>query len=157
MFRVSKYATNMSDRACSRWRTAIIAFFSIRRRSHSVIAVLQLQQTCGAADLRGNLHQKSRYAQYAYGCFLAIVGHDRQLHFTFLNIEHCVSRMPLSKNRLFRLKRHNFPALADGGKKYIGGKIALSLDTHKLAGSGMKFALKTRAYEELSQNREGRQ
>ena len=65
--------------------------------------------------------------QYAQGCFLAIVGHDRQLHLTLLNIKHCVSRTPLREDCLFLLKRDNCPALANRGKKCIGVKIAYFL------------------------------
>src|ERR1700730_3412995 len=41
IFRVSKYATNISENACSRWSTSTIDFLSIRITEQSVIAVAE--------------------------------------------------------------------------------------------------------------------
>jgi len=46
------------------------------------------------------------------------------------------------------LKRDNFPALADRGKKCIDVKIAFLLNTHNWLALVRKFAPKTQAYEE---------
>jgi hypothetical protein len=74
--------------------------------------------------------KKVAVTQYAYGCFLANLGYDSESNLAFLDVEDCVSRSPLREDFLFLSKDHNFPALADRGKKCIGIKIALVLNTH---------------------------
>jgi hypothetical protein len=56
--------------------------------------------------------------------FLALLGNDGDLGLAFLDIEHRVSGVPLGEDCLLLLKRHNFPALPEGGEKGIGVKIS---------------------------------
>jgi hypothetical protein len=109
--------------------------FSVENLHHGLlvntqeVAICHRSHSSHAERLTGEapFPKEITVTQYAQGCFLAIVGHDRQLHLTLLNIKHCVSRAPLREDCLFLLKRDNCPALANRGKKCIGVKIAYFL------------------------------
>src|ERR1700737_3538204 len=111
--------------------------FSVENLHHRLLLNSQKVTICHCSRRRhakgrtceATFPKKVAVAYYAYCCFLAIVGHDRQPHLTSLNIKHCVRRIPLCEDCLFLLKRDNFPALADRGKKRIGVEIALVLNT----------------------------
>src|ERR1700730_8312501 len=64
--------------------------------------------------------EKVAVTQYAYGCFLANVGYDSESNLAFLDIKHCVGCIPLREDCLFLKKEHDFPALADSGKEFLG-------------------------------------
>src|SRR5712671_5623724 len=69
-------------------------------------------------------------SQYSHGCFLANLGYDSELNLAFLDVEDCVSRVPLCEDCLFLGKSHNFPTLADSGKEFPWVEVVFFLGRH---------------------------
>jgi hypothetical protein len=76
---------------------------------------------------QGTFSEKLPGIQYADGCFPATLGYDRESHLAFLNVEHCISRIPLCEDCLFLGKGHDFPTLADRGKELPWVEVTLFL------------------------------
>jgi hypothetical protein len=68
-----------------------------------------------------------------------------------LGIKDCVSRIPLREDGLLLFKRHNLPALADGGKECMGIEIASLLDAHRQA-APVTVAAKTQPENKAKMN-----
>jgi len=82
----------------------------------------RLQTPCVTAVLPGHLTP----VQYAQGCFLAIFGYNRESDLAFLDIEDCVSRIPLREDCLLFGKGDDFATVADGGEEvYLGDRRSL--------------------------------
>src|SRR5580704_14602652 len=74
--------------------------------------------------------EKISLAQNAQGRFLANLRNHCEPNFTFLDIKYRVGRVPLRKDGFFLGKRHNFPALANRGKKLLRVELAIDLGRH---------------------------
>src|SRR5580658_3742624 len=74
--------------------------------------------------------EKISLTQYAQRCFLANLRHDGEPNLAILDIKYRVGRVPLRKDRFLLGKRHNFPALADRGKKFLRVELAIDLGRH---------------------------
>src|ERR1700748_930423 len=57
------------------------------------------------------------FFQDAESCFLACFGQHSEANLAFLDIEHSVSSMALSKDQLLLKKSDDFPARSNGGEK----------------------------------------
>jgi hypothetical protein len=71
------------------------------------------------ANSQATFSEKLSFAQYAQGCFLANLGYDSESNLALLDVEDCVSRVPLREDCLFPGKGHDFPTLADSGKEFL--------------------------------------
>jgi hypothetical protein len=76
------------------------------------------------------LAEKVSLTKYTDCTFPASLRDYGELHLTRLDIKHRISGIRLRKNYMFLREKHNFPALADGGKKCMGVKLALFLNAH---------------------------
>src|ERR1700738_3052135 len=96
---------------------------SVERKHHRLPVDLQKFAVghCGCGPHAESLARKRTFseklslAQYAQGCFLANLGYDSEPDLAFLDVEDCVSRLPLREDGLFLGKGHDFPTLANGG------------------------------------------
>src|SRR4029077_11420576 len=82
MFRVSKYATNISENACSRCSTSIMDLFSMRMTEQLVIAAAELIRR--GCPVRQPSPKKSPLVQNADGGFLPALRYDGESYLPFL-------------------------------------------------------------------------
>src|ERR1700694_4569946 len=109
--------------------------FSVERKHHCLPIDLQefALRHCGCRPHAESLARKRTFseklslAQYAQGCFLANLGYDSESNLAFLDVEDCVSRVPLREDCFFLGKGHDFPTLADCGKEFPWVEVALFL------------------------------
>src|SRR5450755_4258643 len=112
MFRASKYPTNMSEKADSRWSTSFMDFLSIFITEQSVIAVAEHRRR--GCPVRQPLPKKSPLFRMPIVASFPIC--DTTVSFTFpsLYIENSVGRVALSKYRLLFWKSFDLSTAVDG-------------------------------------------
>src|ERR1022692_2326538 len=94
--------------------------------SQSVIAIADpMRRGCPA---RPPSPQKSPGFSMGYRSFLAFFRDDGESHLALLDVEDCVSRVPLREDCLFPGNQHNFPTPTDGGKEPLRVEIAFLLN-----------------------------
>src|SRR5580658_6620892 len=103
MFLASKYPTNMSENACSRWSTSFMDFLSIFITEQSVIAVAEHRRR--GWPVRQPSPKKSPLFQNADCGFLPDLRHNGESYLSFLDIKNSIGRVALSKNGLLLEKR----------------------------------------------------
>lgn len=64
--------------------------------------------------------------------------YDSESNLASLDIEACVSRIPLREDCLFLGKSHDVPTLADSGKEFLWVEVALFLARHGLVPSHLQ-------------------
>jgi hypothetical protein len=100
--------------------------FPVERKHHCLLVNAQnfAIRDCGCRPHTQSLSSQPTFSeklsliQYAQGCFLTVLGHDREANFAFLDVKHCVSSVPLREDCLLLGKSHDFPTLADRGKEF---------------------------------------
>jgi len=95
-----------------------------------------------AQELPGqrSLTKKVSLADYADRRFLARLGHYREPHFAFLNIEDSIRRVPLCVNPLLFQNRHKLPAIADRREENF---LPSPIVARKMLGSNSRSFLTT--------------
>src|ERR1700685_958608 len=98
MVRTKRCEMNISENAGSSWRTPIIADFSARMISHSVIAaaVAKCRGLPGQAPLSAEIvrtHDRNNG-------FLPLLGNDGDLDPALLDVEHRIRRITLRENNV---------------------------------------------------------
>ena len=112
MFRVSKYATNISENVF-RCSPSIMDFLSIRITEQSVIAIAEHRRR-GCPVRQPSPKNSLSFRMPIVASFPSC---DTTVSFTSPYIENSIGRVALSKNRLFFGKSLDLPAAAVDGRK----------------------------------------
>src|ERR1022692_1956765 len=118
MFRASKYATNISENACSQWSTSFMDFLSIFITEQSVIAVAEHRRR--GCPVRQPSPKKSPLFRMPIVASFPIC--DTTVSFTFpsLYIKNSIGRVALNKDRLLLGKSFDLSTAVDGRKECLG-------------------------------------
>ena len=120
MVRTKRCEMNISENAGSSWRTRIMADFSNRMISHSVIASAR---PSAAAVPPGIPRCRIRRDPRPQQCLLPLLGNDGDLDLTLLDVEHRIRRIALREDNFIRPVLGQGSATIYGGEKYLRVKI----------------------------------
>src|SRR5580692_11885414 len=112
MFLVSKYPTNISENACSRWSTSFMDFLSIFITEQSVIAAAEHKRRGWPA--RQPSPKKSPSFRMPMVASFPIFDTTASFTFPYLYIKNSIGRVALSKDHMLLGKSCDLPTAVYG-------------------------------------------